>query len=158
MIDPYMKLLDIKVLTDDFLYSCDNINILEWGCGGSTLYFPKLLTDNNIKFIWDSIENNIEWYNKIKNLNKFNNVNLYLERKKWEYINKPLKFNKKYDFILVDGRHRSQCLILGKKLLKQSGIMYLHDSHRPMYKDGINIINNKLNCKRVGKTFLRCNK
>jgi hypothetical protein len=34
--------------------------MLEWGCGGSTLYFPKLVKN------YVSIEHNQEWYEKLK--------------------------------------------------------------------------------------------
>lgn len=44
--------------------------MLEWGCGGSTLYFPKLVKN------YVSIEHNQEWYEKLKP-QLLDNVELY---------------------------------------------------------------------------------
>jgi hypothetical protein len=120
---------------------------LEWGSGGSTLYFSKLI----YKYI--SIEHDINWYNQIKleiQNNNLSNVNyLYCSPDNpivlpvWEgrtedfisYINMiddvPIE---KYDIVLIDGRCRVEC---AKKILNyidKSSIVFIHDFfNRPKY-------------------------
>ena len=45
-----------------------------------------------------------------------------------KYINKPK--NKKFDFILVDGINRDECMDLAFDLLEKNGSIILHDSAR----------------------------
>ncbi len=50
-----------------------------------------------------------------------------------EYVEFPLRFGEKFDFILVDGRKRRSCLETARKLLKEEGIVILHDAQRKRY-------------------------
>lgn len=152
---PYMKQPDIDALVKEI--DCrEHIDVLEWGAGTSTLFFPSLIEEKGKTFSWDSIESSSEWFENIKKLNNKDNVRLYFERRKHGYCNLPLGFNKKYDIVLVDGRHRSRCMINGQNLLKPNGVMLLHDSHRPVFSDGIVAVSEYMNCEKAGKTFLRC--
>ena len=148
-------------------YLNKNVEMLEWGCGGSTLKFAE-----SVKSI-DSIEHQEEWYTNIKNIIP-KNVSLYhvppndnslrdkkldksafnvwkpcIERnnkiriednilyrvcrdgRDWheyiDYINFPETLNKKYDVILVDGRARPNCAYKALSLLKEDGIVIVHD-------------------------------
>tara|TARA_B100002019_G_scaffold291768_1_gene312879 strand:- start:732 stop:1397 length:666 start_codon:yes stop_codon:yes gene_type:complete len=148
-------------------YLNEEVDMLEWGCGGSTLKFAE-----SVKSI-DSIEHHLGWYNNIKNIEP-PNVSLYhvpindismrdkeldesaftvwkpcIERnnkvridnnilfrecrdgRDWHeyinYINFPETLNKKYDVILVDGRARPNCAYKALSLLKEGGIVVLHD-------------------------------
>lgn len=38
---------------------------LEWGAGGSTVYFPKFLAETQVPFHWHSLEHNAEWYENV---------------------------------------------------------------------------------------------
>ena len=51
-------------------YLSKETEMLEWGCGGSTLKFSKKVKS------YDSIEHNLEWYNKLKPILP-TNVSLY---------------------------------------------------------------------------------
>lgn len=121
-------LLDLKKM---------QLNILEWGSGGSTIYFTDFLDRNGIDYTWTSIEHNYEWYTKVfHSLKDKKNVAVYffdLKDKEYEYINLPLQLGKKFDFILVDGRKRKECLIKAKELLDSDGIVMLHDAQRSRY-------------------------
>ena len=108
---------------------------LEWGSGGSTLYFPS-----KFKFIekWVSIEHNKTWYNKI--IDKITpNVELRLYENKDDYINAVFKDYKKFDFIFIDGIYRKECMIQARKHLKKDGFVLLHDTGRKEYKSWFNI-------------------
>jgi hypothetical protein len=49
------------------------------------------------------------------------------------YVAFPAGQGRRYDVILVDGRKRRRCLIEAAKLLKDDGIVLLHDAWRPYY-------------------------
>ena len=148
-------------------YLKKDTEMLEWGCGGSTIKFAS-----EVKSI-DSIEHQLEWYNNIKDIVP-SNVSLYhvppndinlrdkildksafiaqkpcIERnnkiriendilfrecrdgKDWHeyinYINFPETLNKKYDVILIDGRARVMCAVKALSLLKENGVVMVHD-------------------------------
>ncbi|MBU1046185.1 class I SAM-dependent methyltransferase [Patescibacteria group bacterium] len=147
-IKPFMKKGEIKVIEKQLLLLGNQnkkINILEWGSGGSTVYFSKFLIDNNIDYSWLSIEYNRKWYEKVINFAKgLNNTKVVLFdvgnnnlRQKniemTEYVNYPKTLNKKFDFILVDGRKRRRCLLESKELLEPNGVVFLHDAQRKYY-------------------------
>ena len=86
-----------------------NSEILEIGCGGSTLFFS-----DRVKSV-DSVEDCDEWKEKIKKMLINDNVTFY------DYNNYPK--NKKYDLILVDGNDRIKFLNEVKSYLKPNGII-----------------------------------
>lgn len=120
--------------------------MLEYGAGGSTLYFSKYVSQ------YISIEHDSHWIEKIKNLIKQpSNVDIHyckpnnpISLPVWvgsqedfkDYINcvDKLKY-KKYDIVLIDGRARQYC---GKKILNyidKKSIIFVHDFfERPRYR------------------------
>lgn len=152
---PWMKWREI-VIIEEILDNLKPQKCLEWGAGYSTLYFPKLL-DNNAK--WVSIEHEKEWFERIKNLNKNDNVELYLvepNRYPWSdiygdgdyldlknYVEFPSRFGK-FDFILIDGRARKYCLEKAYELLKNSGVVVLHDANRVYYHEPFRLFKHSL--------------
>tara|TARA_Y100000310_G_scaffold65582_1_gene61073 strand:- start:2977 stop:3189 length:213 start_codon:yes stop_codon:yes gene_type:complete len=56
-IDIYMQAAEGKLISK---YLNSKKVMLEWGAGGSTVYFSKLVKQ------YISIEHNLEWYNKVK--------------------------------------------------------------------------------------------
>lgn len=118
---------------------------LEWGTGYSTLYYPKYLNENAI---WISIDHDIEWVKRIKRLNQNPKVEIFWvspNNLPWtdeyrdgnysdlkDYIDFPSKFGK-FDFILIDGRARKHCLIKAHELIKNDGVVVLHDANRKYY-------------------------
>jgi len=121
------------------------INILEWGSGGSTVYFSKFLDDNEIDYEWFSIEYNKNWYeeilNKLKDNSKIKIVlfdvgNNNIRQRNVDmtkYVKHPSTLNKIFDFILVDGRKRRLCILEAQKIVSSDGVVFLHDAQRTYY-------------------------
>jgi len=99
-------------------YPKGNMNVLEFGCGGSTLYF----SDNYNGVI--SIEDNKEWIKKIeKKLRKPNTVILEKFTEHFKTV--------KYDIILVDGTgDREEQFRIAKTLRKENGIIIFDNVDR----------------------------
>lgn len=112
-------------------------DMLEWGCGGSTILFPQHVAT------YDSIEHNKEWYQQVTNKvtdKNLSNVNTYWvpnednggdfpstpDRYK-TYIEYPSQLNKKYDRILIDGRARQFCCEYCLPYIKPGGLIFFHD-------------------------------
>ena len=120
--------------------------MLEWGSGGSTLFFSKLVKE------YHSIEHDKTWHGDIqKNIEKesLDNVSYHFvppseawERPKgWrdipnyrtpvsifkDYIEVVDKIDKEFDVVLVDGRCRSHCAAKALPYLKDDGILLFHD-------------------------------
>ena len=108
------------------------VDILEWGSGNSTKYFPEYLQSKGIEYTWTALEHNKDWYERVNSWN-VPNVNLILADKDSK---KYLKPSGKYDVIYVDGRNRVKCLQYAKKILKKGGVVLLHDAQREKYKEG----------------------
>lgn len=128
---PYMDEKEVIIL-DNLLSELKPAECLEWGAGGSTLYFPKV-HEKYIK-IWLSVEHDKNWFDIITSHGYISNT--YIMHKDFpEYITFP---HGKFNFILVDGRERLACLrsIRDRKLLAKGGIVVLHDSGRLKYREG----------------------
>ncbi len=166
-------------------YLDDSKVVLEYGCGGSTLEYSKLVK----KYI--SIENEKEWYDLINEemiASSGGNIYTYLEspisssdegleknaesllssrynqghgsgkKPKWNatsssfnhtdtrdghewhtlinYVNKPLELIDEYgkfDIVLVDGVAREFCTYRAKDLIKDDGLIFIHDFKRTHY-------------------------
>ena len=136
------------IIIEDILKNKKPKACLEWGAGYSTLYFPKHLEDAR----WTVIEHDELWFNKIKQLIGQNSkTSIYYippNQQPWtdpynngsfsdlrDYITFPEKMNEKFDFILIDGRARKLCLISALKLLKNGGVVILHDANRRYYHE-----------------------
>lgn len=147
---PWMRYKEI-IIMKELLTKLQPKRCLEWGTGYSTLYFPKYLPGN---FKWISIEHDEEWVIKIRELNERSNVQIYHQHPNhfpWtdknkdgsysdlkEYINFPNKFGK-FDFILIDGRARDECLKKAYDLVEHKGLVILHDANRNYYHGSLNL-------------------
>lgn len=121
------------------------LDVLEWGSGGSTVYFTDFLESQSIPYTWTSIEYNKMWYEKIKEATKhkqavslvlFDVGNNNLKQRYIpmdEYVDYPKTLNKKFDIIFVDGRKRRRCILEAKNLLKEDGVVLVHDARRHYY-------------------------
>ena len=117
--------------------------ILEWGPGKSTELLANNLPDSNIL----TIEHNEEWFEHYKNQFFHKNINLKLVRHLKSfggsegYVTYPIRWilennlpMRYFDLIFIDGRSRCDCLTVASLIIKQSGIVIIHDSERMNYK------------------------
>jgi len=115
--------------------------VLEWGGGGSTVYFPKF---TNKKYY--SIEHDKEWAEELKSQLP-PNVDLHYvpwdaprtiptQRSQFEtYISHVDTLGvDKFDKVLIDGRARGWCAEYVLKYLHKDSIIFMHDFwERPQY-------------------------
>ncbi|MFQ5900443.1 MAG: class I SAM-dependent methyltransferase [Thermodesulfobacteriota bacterium] len=145
-VDFLMEEEDIKAIKEELLGpGRKNIDVLEWGSGGSTVYFTEFLRQRGVNYTWISLEHDQHWYHKIsEQLKGDKDIKIYLfkdERSKSslrtadmdDYVSFPATLREKFDLILVDGRKRRRCLIEAKDLLKPGGVVLLHDAQRSYY-------------------------
>ena len=109
------------------------VDVLEWGSGYSTRYFPEFMQKEGIEYTWKAIEHNPYWASVVASWG-VKNVSLTLADKDSKEYLEP---SGRYDIIFVDGRNRSQCLKNAKKLLKKGGVVLLHDAQRKRYQEGM---------------------
>ena len=135
---PWMSDEEIEFLSS-FLKPDDVM--LEWGCGGSTLCFSKLVKQ------YYSIEHNKDWFDKINTHLKTNNsITMYhvppdiITDKKFgpsnydefiTYINYVNVIGKKFDKVLIDGRARQWCAGKIVDFLNDDALVFLHDFGKP---------------------------
>ncbi|WP_456431326.1 hypothetical protein [Thermosulfuriphilus sp.] len=145
-VKPYMDEEDIRIIESVLLnFKKDHLDVLEWGSGGSTLYFPRFLSSQGISYTWTSIEHNKSWFETVLkavegiphvrlNLVRFDGPGRKLRKIPMkEYIEWPRRLNQRYDLILVDGRKRQECLLEAPRHLKPGGLVLLHDAQRKRY-------------------------
>lgn len=128
------------------------VRVLEWGSGRSTIYFSRLLPTGSS---WHSIEHQPHWHELVADMLRpeddavISRTLIEPDRPYHEgtddgdfgsfrsYILFPSRLGKRFDFILVDGRARVECMAVGWDLLAEDGIMALHDAQRSEYVPGI---------------------
>lgn len=139
----------------------NNYDGLEWSSGSSTIWLGY-----RIKSLI-SIENSYEWANRVRNItyrlnlqskisihyishdeiHTCRNDSKYISSKQLcfkTYVTSNITENKIYDYISVDGRARTGCILRAIKLIKpKNGILVLDNSERSRYKWAINKIPNK---------------
>jgi hypothetical protein len=125
---PMMKEREIRIIENALLgRQRTRLNILEWGCGGSTEHFPKFLSRHGIDYHWLSIEHDKDWFLSVS-----------------EDLSFPSTLERKFDMILVDGRKRRRCLLEAKRLLAPGGVVFLHDAHRRRYHCALTVYSDSL--------------
>jgi hypothetical protein len=132
-----------------FLHSLNlkNKNILEFGSGGSTVFFLKrkanLITFEHSQ-IWIEklrlrLENQSTWQPYlVEYICRQDDQNGYLK-----YIEKIQDIeDETLDIALVDGRHRVECVRAVQSKLVPGGKIILDDSDRPSYQESYEILKN----------------
>ena len=134
---------------------------LEWGSGGST---RALLLECPFIEHYVSVEHDVEWGEKVRDIVKDPRLSLNLiqpdqplglknpkrkEQIAWDaraehepalmksYVSFPRTLGLTFDMILVDGRARRLCLMEGWELLRDGGVIVLHDAQREDYHDAL---------------------
>lgn len=128
------------------------VQALEWGSGNSTLFFSALLPAGSQ---WEAIEHNEQWSKTVQDMIQQRNApGIWLHfvpnsgpfrdgvddgdyDSFSEYILTATHLHKKFQFVLVDGRARVECMQIGWMLLQTSGFLVLHDAERTEYNPGI---------------------
>lgn len=134
---PWMDDSEILLILKHLYYTD---TMLEWGSGGSTLYFPYFVKK------YYSIEHDTEWSKKIE-LKKPQNVEFHhvpwdsprtipTQFEQFEtYVHYIKKLGiKQFDKILIDGRARGWCAEMALQFLHKDSIIFMHDFwNRPQY-------------------------
>jgi len=107
------------------------VYILEFGPGISTKYCLKYSSANILSF-----ETDPKWYKKYKDEIKNPRFKLKYKDPYWD-LNEIKNEGIEFDFIFVDGGNRVEELKFCKQILSPTGVVYLHDSHREDYFDGL---------------------
>lgn len=95
--------------------------VYEYGAGNSSIFWARK-AKNVI-----SIENDQEWYLKIKSKQELNQKISFYENEN-DYINSLLKTQQKYDLIIVDGDFRLACAKVAVAGLVKGGFIILDNS------------------------------
>lgn len=131
---PLMHKLEYKLVEK---YLNKNDILLEWGSGSSTIYFSGL-----VKGVL-SIEHDIDYYNQVKKIVDFYNINniqlfyvkgnMVVDQKKHRfeafenYIKLPLDKKLKFTKVLIDGRARKYCAMLISEIISDNELIFIHD-------------------------------
>jgi FkbM family methyltransferase len=136
--------------------------VLEWGSGGSTLFFSKFVKS------WDSVEHDAVWIPSMQAFLEsrpdlpvtYHPVPVAYDWKRhgikecpdltsvacsepdkckqcaWfaDYVALPQTLGRTYDVVVVDGRARVSCVHAAAPLLAPNGVVVIHDWERPWYK------------------------
>ena len=105
--------------------------VLEWGGGGSTLYWPARYPEID----WVTIESEPEWYAALKPKVRESVTLLHLVPPD-VYSVTPTAIGT-FDLIIVDCKTwRVECLDNARNLLNPGGVVVQHDSWQPRWKPG----------------------
>lgn len=129
---------------EDFLFSYlkPEMEVLEWGSGSSTIAIAKRVNyvvsiehdKNYFEFLLSRLnyhtKQNIQPYHiKQNSIEKQGHDGTYENYN--DYINFPKALNKKFDLIFIDGRARVECAKIAVSLLKENGVILIHDYRNP---------------------------
>ena len=145
---PYMRPGEISIIETLLLDSVvqNRVNVLEWGSGGSTVHFTRFLRECCLDYSWLSLEYNHVWHKLAcdeigedprVDVRLFDVGNLRLPQRRTnmdDYVLYPATLERRFNFILVDGRKRRRCLIEASKLIASNGITALHNASREYYQ------------------------
>jgi hypothetical protein len=130
---PWMDGKEVAVI-EKYLKPSDTM--LEWGSGGSTLHFSKLVSK------YYAIEHNKNWYKQVKKVVP-ENVSYMLVQEDAKrtrptqyaqfetYIEACSTFGVKFDKVLIDGRARPECAIYVLPHLNKGAVVFIHDYFSP---------------------------
>lgn len=140
---PWMLYEEVEII-EELLRQVRPRQCLEWGAGYSTLYFPKAVSEVGT---WHTVEHDKEWCSEVAAMNTSASTHIhhvapnrlpsdadddgtYADFK--DYVEYPSGLGK-FEFILVDGRARKECLSKAHELVADNGVVVLHDAQRPYY-------------------------
>lgn len=104
--------------------------VLEFGSGASTRWYAERAG----RVV--SIEHNSEWFAQVR-ATLPGNVSLRHAQTREDYLLFP---EEPYDLVMIDGRWRNRCVAAALPFVAPGGILYLDNSDRPQYADGVRLI------------------
>ena len=109
---------------DEFLARQPDAHALEFGSGGSTIWFSRRVG----KLV--SFEHDPRWARAVrKALSDIPNVDLRLYKR--PYFDHIAEFtDNSFDLVLVDGRDRVECARLARRVVRPGGVMMIDDTNR----------------------------
>lgn len=148
-------------------YLKKDMNVFEYGSGGSTLYFSK-----KAKSIV-SVEHNKTWYEEVFNVifkEEITNCKYFLIEPKKSLLAKVLPYGSKtyisktfleykgfsfkdyvkkidnfpddhFDLVFIDGRSRASCIKHSIRKIKKDGFLVLDNSERDLYRSSMEQLN-----------------
>lgn len=147
---PWMCYEEIELI-EDVLGILRPSRCLEWGAGYSTLRFPERL-ERSAR--WDAVEHDRAWAERIEGLNRRPNTRVWRVAPNRfpftdphgdgagadlaDYVAFPERLGR-FDFVLVDGRARKECLAKARELLEERGVVVLHDAERGHYRGAFSL-------------------
>ena len=140
---PYLKYKEVAIF-EEILDVLKPQQILEYGCGQSTVFFADKLDQGAV---WHAIEHNKSWYkNIVEKTEPQAQIKMHFvpedeerstEAERFEsYIEYPSKLGD-FDLIFIDGVARNACMKKSHDLLSEKGLVLVHDCNRPAYHDMI---------------------
>lgn len=112
-----------------------SMRVFEWGSGNSTMFWSQYVKEVV------SIENNFEWYSKMKEKIASNVKLQYVELVYGgEYCKKILQEGDRFDIISIDGRDRVNCAINSIQSLKEDGVIIWDNTERESYQPGYDFL------------------
>lgn len=102
--------------------------VLEWGSGGSTVYWPTHYPDIE----WVAVEHDPGWASSVKAKAPANAKVLHRTFPEYWRLDEGM-----FDLIIVDGRERVRCLDVARSYLNPGGVVVLHDASRRRYAPGL---------------------
>lgn len=126
----------IPMMSDQEVKTIDQLLVgkrhcLEWGAGGSTVYFPK----KHKACRWLSVEHNGNWVMRVAEEIADNANVIWVPENEW-YVD-SVKHSREFDFILIDGLQRERCLEIARNIVSDDGVIVLHDAGRREYQEFI---------------------
>ncbi len=163
---PWMSAVEVACITK---YLSPSLRVVEWGCGGSTLYFSR-----HVK-CWLSVEHDKAWHHEMsRQLHASGTSNVELLFIPPSPLVKPAHLgpyppgylkafsayvaaglSRPFDAALVDGRARLACARAAWQALPDKGLLFFHDFFHPDRKRYTCFLQEAalLDCVREGQTL-----
>lgn len=109
----------------------NDLSIFEFGNGNSTLWWA-----GKVKSVI-SCEHDLSWFKKIESKVPKNVKIMHIDfERNGEYCRSILKYEKKFDLVVVDGRDRVNCAKHSVEALTHNGVIVWDNTNRTRYAEG----------------------
>jgi hypothetical protein len=114
------------------------LSVFEYGCGNSTLWWAS-----RVKEVI-SVEHDKRWYDKFAPIVPQNvTINHVALEYGGAYAKQITAYKKQFDIIVIDGRDRINCAVIGLDSIKNEGVIILDNSDRRKYEGIIKLLQDK---------------